>query len=473
MKIKKLIILIFILLFISQSWAIKGAAVDTNLFNKLTVTNAKYVNWDNGNLGNNPVYAASDYIAVIPGKQYSIALFNRGLAYYDQNKQFVSGKELPSTIITIPSNSYFMRVTPYQTDIDTFTVYQVEDPITPPAEPASEQFKLFLPDEIFVAVGRTIELYNSQVSWTGNINNYHFKWDSAVGKAMERKFSITGTDELIGEYPLSLTIYDNNMNVVTTATSTIKIVNNEITTPKTILTIGDSLTNNKAWLRELRLLSNNQFTMVGTRGTAPLQHEGRSGWSAGTYLTGASYTYEGEGINPFWDGTRFNWTYYKTNTGISPDAVQIYLGTNGMEINPTTNANNIKQIVDYIRQDDANIPIFVVNTLYRGNQNGIGNETNADGYAISKGQWKLEEDRKVFNLMAKLDELLGSYANLHFVPISASHDSEYNFGSVLTPVNPRAVQTELLPIEATHPQYQGYMQMADIMFGVFAKYLNN
>jgi hypothetical protein len=216
------------------------------------------------------------------------------------------------------------------------------------------------------------------------------------------------------------------------------------------------------------VLSGNKFTMVGTRGSGALKHEGRSGWSAGTYLTGESYTYQNEGVNPFWDGTRFNWNHYKTTTGINPDAIQIYLGTNGMELDPTTNASNIKQIVDYIRQDDANIPIFVVNTLYRGNQNGIGNEAYSNGFALSKGQWKLEEDRKVFNLMVKLNELLGSYPNLYFVPISISHDSEYNFGAVLTPVNPRAVQTELMPIEATHPQLQGYLQMADIMFSVFA-----
>ena len=53
-----------------------------------------------------------------------------------------------------------------------------------------------------------------------------------------------------------------------------------------------------------------------------------------------------QGINPFWDGTRFNWSYYKTNTGINPDGVQIWLGTNGITLDPTENANNIKQIVD-------------------------------------------------------------------------------------------------------------------------------
>ncbi len=81
-----------------------------------------------------------------------------------------------------------------------------------------------------------------------------------------------------------------------------------------------------------------------------------------------------------------------------------------------------------------------------------------------KGQYKLEEDKKVYSLMTKLYELLRGYVNLHFIPIALTHDSEYNFGSVSTPVNPRASQIELLPIEAVHPQNQGYMQMADCIY---------
>lgn len=446
-------------------------APSKNLFNKTNAISGKYVNWDNGNLLDNPVYAASEFIPVVSGQSYIINKFNRGIAYYNKNKEFISGHESPPSTVTVPENCYYMRVTPYKIDIDSFTTYKKTVEIE--TLTTTESFELSLPSEILVAVDRTIELYNNQVAWTGNIDNYHFKWDCKIGKAMNRKFSITGEEDLIGDYPLTLTVYDNNMKVVATSTSTIKIISKEIGSPKTILTIGDSLTNNKAWLEELQVLSSDRFTMVGTRGIAPLKHEGRSGWSAGTYLTGISYDYENEGINPFWDGTRFNWNYYKTQTGIKPDAIQIYLGTNGMELDPTSNGNNIKKMVDYIRQDDANIPIFIVNTIYRGNQDGIGNEVGTDRYAMSKGNWKLEEDRKVFNLMVKLDGLMKDYPNLHFVPISICHDSEYNFGAVETPVNPRAIQTELLAIQATHPQEQGYLQMADIMFSVFAKYLNN
>jgi hypothetical protein len=370
---------------------------------------------------------------------------------------------------------------------------------------------------------------------------------------MKRKWTYTGTTPKIGSYPATLTVYDNNMNSVATISTTIKVVDNVITNPIKLLGLGDSLWNGKPSLAELRALSNNQITLVGTKGVAPLQHEGYSGWTSGTFLTamnndnyqGTQYTVSVTGIitvptvnkeytingykfkvlstnitsgtgtitlsrinlgsislangtliavdsvlvgdnnipytsatsvpmNPFWDGTRFNYAYYKVQTGVVPDAIQLYLGTNGILLDPTANAINIKRIVDYIRQDDATIPIFVVNTLYRGDQNGIGNQTSSDGFSAGSGVWKLEEDRKVFNLMVKVNELLKDYTNLHFVPIALTHDSEYNFKSP-TPVtvNPRSTITEIQDSEATHPSGNeaGYLQMADAMFSTMAAYL--
>ena len=265
------------------------------------------------------------------------------------------------------------------------------------------------------------------------------------------------------------------MSLVKSATSTVKIISNVLSVVKNVLTIGDSLTNTtstpKPWMTEIRSLSSNKLNFVGTRGLAVGEmHEGRSGWSSLTYLTGTSYTFEGEGVNPFWDGTRFNWSYYKTHTGINPDAIQIWLGTNGITLDPTSNANNIKQMVDYIRQDDTTIPISIVFTLFRGNQDGLGVQTGTDGYAVNQGVWELEEDRKVFNLMSRLYTLLSGYTKLYFTPVALEMDRDYNFGQTVTLVNPRATQTELLPVEATHPQTQGFLQIADTQFSVYAKH---
>ena len=445
-----------------------------NLFNKVTVTSGYYVSYATGNLSVSASYIASDYIPVTPSTQYTRG-YNHQMAFYDINKVYISGLNTGLTFTT-PATCYFIRVTMTPAVLDTMQV-ELGASQTPFVSykyyidylDTNNDVMAFLPSEICIAVGRTIELYNSQVVWCGNINNYHIKWECTVGKAYKRKWSYTGVLAKIGTYPLTLTVYDNNMKVITSATTTVRVVSNVIENPVNLLTIGDSLTNNKPWSQELRTLSTDKITMVGSRGTAPLKHEGRSGFTAAQYLAATAYSFESEGVHPFWDGSRFNYSYYKTNTGVTPDAVQIFLGTNGIALDPTVNGNAIKQIVDYIRQDDATIPIFLVFTLYRGNQDGIGNQLSSDGYSAGSGVWKLEEDRKVFNLMQYLYSLLSGYANLNFVPIALAHDSEYNFGAVSTAVNPRAAQTELLPTEATHPQTQGYYQFADIMYSTMCK----
>jgi len=174
-------------------------------------------------------------------------------------------------------------------------------------------------------------------------------------------------------------------------------------------------------------------------------------------------------LYPFWDGSSFSWSYYKTNTGINPTAIQLFLGTNDLaaeSISVEDFVADMKNIVDAIRTDDSNIPIFIVHTICWGNQNGIGNQTSSDGFASQKGRFKYGLDYKIIQAAELLHSTLKDYTNLYFVPLTQCHDSEYNFGRIETPVNPRATQMEYIPTEAVHPQKQGYEQMADIMYSV-------
>lgn len=451
-----------------------------NLFerNHKDVLLGKYLADGNAMIGTNDRYFVTHYLSVNVGDKF-IMTSNRFVHFFDRNKQYISNLN-NSNSFTIPEGCQYVRITSHMSDIDRFMwnrgeslkPYSPYEPLIPLSSiqrivPAKEEVLGYLPKIIYVAKGRTIELYNSQVLVCANINDYVFQWNCSVGNAMKRKFRIDGSKVSTGDYELQLKVYDKYEDVIFEATATIKVVENVIPRKK-ILCIGDSLTNNKPWYAELDSLSNGNFIFVGTRGNAPYNHEGRSGFTANGYLNATDYTFENEGIHKFWDGNRFNYSWYKTQNNINPDVVQIFLGTNGISLDPTNNANAIKQIIDYIRQDDPNIPIFVVNTLFRANQDGIGLQVNSDGFTASnKGKYKLEEDKKVINLAIRLYELLKDYDNLYFIPIATCHDSEFNFGSVETPVNPRASQTELLPVEATHPQKQGYLQFADIMYSTY------
>jgi lysophospholipase L1-like esterase len=432
----------------------------------------------------NTNYDTTGYMKVLSGKTYNFGVKAREIRSFDNFLTQVTAETVSDVYQFTATHDGYIRAAVYGR-IQNCIVTTVANPSfqsygskIPDDLLTVPDFKAFLPKEICVAVGRTIELYNKQVCVYAD--RYYFEWICNVGANLTRKFSITGTSANIGEYSLKLNIRDKNNNVVWFGTTTVKIVNNVITAPITVCPIGDSLTNSKPWLAETRTLSGNMIKYVGTRWNGDTQggnlnHEGRSGWSYGSYMSNATYTFDNNGVssaNPFWNPTtsRFDWNYYKSTSGLNPSTVQIFLGTNSLPdytSDFTTNAAavGIKQVVDYIRQDDANIPIFVVNTLYRPSQNGIGNTVNTDGYSDAQNKYKLKEDMKIFGLMKSLSILLDSYTKVYFMPIALAHDSEFNFGQQNVAVNPRnSGVTEVYPIDSVHPQTPGYLQMADIMY---------
>lgn len=343
----------------------------------------------------------------------------------------------------------------------------------------------YLPSEICVAVGCTIELYNNLVCLEAD--KYHLDWVCDVGTDYKRKWSVTGITDKIGEYPLALNIYDDNLNIVKTLSTTVKIVENSMPDSVNILPIGDSLTNNKPWLNEVISLSSSKVSFIGTRGTSTLsyKHEGRSGASAKWYNGDNTYTFDTNYVgssdidgskNPFWDSTnnRFSLKYYIDTQGSTigvPDAIQLLLGTNGLNIDPTDNVNNIKSIVDNIRLDYSDIPIFVCNTIYRSNQNGYYS-TGSDGYTTAINDFEYNNDMKIMKLQQKIAETFSEYTNVYIVPLSVCMDREYNFGQKEVSVNPRLTNVTIkIPIESVHPQTAGYMQMADVMYSSYSAHL--
>lgn len=330
--------------------------------------------------------------------------------------------------------------------------------------------QLFLPEEIYVASGVTLELYNSQISSLGErIGSYNVKWTCAVGKNMYRKFSITGTEELTGSYPLIFTIFDDNGAQVATASSELKIVP-AVKDSFSLLVIGDSLSCDTATYERLNELTDNQIVYMGTRGVGGSLTEARRGFSAADYLSRTGYTMEEpeEEVHPFFneETEEFDWGYYKETTGFEPDAVEVFLGTNGLAEDPVENGNNIVRIVENIHETDPELPVYLVHTLYPANQDGIGSWSNQEGYALYGDRYKLEEDRKIFDLMMYLEEELKEEKNLFFVPAGMCHDSANNFDTQTVPLSPHSKEMMEVPTNAVHPGRAGYRQIADCLYSV-------
>lgn len=497
-----------------------------------------------GQIYSSEAYNLTGYIPIKKGKTYQLMPSDaesgitrnvRFLSFYDSDKNFIGETLSVISEVVAPITATYMRITYYTMQWNVAQVTEGDAPIPYqpyrvviseeylPKETASLEY-FFVPKDIYVASGRTIELYYSQILL--NYQKYNIKAQCSIGASLERKFQIKGDDAHIGNYPLIIIVYDDNGNLLKSASSTIHIIDASVSN-MAILPIGDSLTNGKQWLSEVRNLSKQAISFVGTRKTGydsnlAIRHEGRSGADCKMYNSDDTYTYVDNGYsgvgadaetfdssksyavgdyckygdaiyvftsahsgawnaadahnisqsNPFWDwnNNKFSINHYKSFYGINYDAIMIFLGMNGINLEPMTNENGalgIKTLVENIRQEDATTPIIVVNTIYRSGQNGIGTQGNTDGYK-AQSEFKFDADRKVMLLAQAVEDMLGDMENVYICPVGFTHDSEYNFGNVKKEVNPRLTDLsevfELYPEDSVHPQLEGYLQMADEIF---------
>ena len=332
-----------------------------------------------------------------------------------------------------------------------------------------EEIQIYLPETYYVAAGLTMEIYNSQITnKCSYISDYNVRWVCDVGESLNRKYMVASTEEMIGDYELKVEVYDTAMNLLAEKESTLKIVDPVLENSFSLLEIGDSLSCDGMLYRRLQGLADNQIVFNGTRHIDGFLMEGRIGFSAEDYLNETSYHIdEGEDCHPFYnpDTERFDWNYYRETTGFYPEVIQVFLGTNN--ILGESNVDDIVAIIDAIRADDVMTPIYVVNTIFQGSQNGLGSWKTKHGEYLSKGWNKHEQDLAVFNLMTELSERLADYDDLYLVPAGISMDSEYNYESAEATANPYGESTEIYEVDPVHPNKAGYYQIADVMFSTF------
>lgn len=335
--------------------------------------------------------------------------------------------------------------------------------------------EIYLPEVYYAANGLTMEIYNSQISNLGvHIAEYNVLWECEVGEMLGRKFSVTASKDMIGEYPLTVTVYDEFGVPVATKESILKIVDAK-QWQFSVLAIGDSLSANGALYAKMQEHLGNQLICNGTRGYEGFLTEARLGFSAEDYLTETGYYLEeGEEVHKFWNPEKqsFDWNYYKETTGFNPDVIWLHLGTNGL-LSGELNADSICKIVELIRKDDKKIPIYVVQTIYQSDQNGIGSMKMNNGSLMFPGEHKFQRDLAVFHLMKNLEEKLSGEKNVYLVPAGISMDSAYVFRTEERPVNPYLNFTENVAVDAVHPSAAGYYQIADVIYSTMCGTMEN
>ncbi len=188
------------------------------------------------------------------------------------------------------------------------------------------------------------------------------------------------------------------------------------------------------------------------------------------------YSSSNEGITPFYDkdSKRIDFKSYLSRLGVDKlDIVYILLGANGLmrpeAINNTKReycklvVKEAKVLVDKLKADLPNVKVKILAPPLPSVKGGIGSNYGAelplaDCYELihyimelnlAYQNWALENEYKDF---------------VEFINLASQFDSEYSYPFIDKPVNARSTITERLDVNASHPNYEGKMQMADAVY---------
>ena len=157
---------------------------------------------------------------------------------------------------------------------------------------------LYLAKHYDLVVGDKFELFYRGVIRSMNPYKYYIHVTSPKGKPYPRYYTFTPNENEVGDYPLTITLYDDYSNVIETASTTLHVVKPIIPCKKlNILCFGDSLTFNGVWPYEgFRRFTKNDgepvglgykdtLNFIGTMKKDEVGYEGYGGWQWRHFVT--------------------------------------------------------------------------------------------------------------------------------------------------------------------------------------------
>nr|DAO26778.1 MAG TPA: hyaluronidase [Bacteriophage sp.] len=227
--------------------------------------------------------------------------------------------------------------------------------------PTSEAIKISLPNELSAIVGDTLQLFFRGIVAAVNPYVYDLFVTCDKGAKYPRYFQVTPTASDIGDYDWTLTIRDNNKNVLSTAKTTLKI-RDAVKSPASEINIacfGDSLTYNGVWCREAhrRLtetggtpagkgLTNINFVGKKKNGTTGYFGEGGWNWSDYTSARRPAFRFQVSGVTSISIGavyTNNNFEYTVIEVNVTSGTGNILLGTSDASNVPTASGTLTKK----------------------------------------------------------------------------------------------------------------------------------
>lgn len=454
--------------------------IGKNLFNRDNVINGFYVNQSNGTLAVNASYSCSDFINIVSNQQYCFTVDgNVRVAFYDENKNYISGIYPVASPFTTPVNAKYIR---FSMATNLLYLQQLEKGSQATAyEPYGYKFskplptqkdlacEIVLPPKIYALKGKELNIYFDNIL-NDKDTKYDFDVTCTIGNQLDNCFRVTPASA--GIYPITIKAYQDNIERAVATSSIIvtdTLVGNGVT--KKLIVIGDSTTDsNWASIKINENFSTDVMNIatIGTRGSLTNKHEGRSGWKANFYVSMASFS---SVTNAFWNPatSKFDFGYYMLNSGVDvPDYVVINLGINDMfsfldDVSAnaaiTTVLSEYQTMIDSIRAYSAAIKIGIAITIPPSyEQSAFGKN-----YGNGTTRWRYKRNNFLW-IKALINNFKAEEAQgIYLVPINVNIDTRYNYGLESLPVNARNSKTveSIVANGGVHPDVPGYWQIAD------------
>ena len=303
-------------------------------------------------------------------------------------------------------------------------------------------------------------LYNHKVfAYRGKHKNRGYVWSPS-------------TSDEVGQYAVEWSLFDKQTATSLASTRFVySLVDKNAKsgqTPK-VMVIGDSYINSGVITQQILDNATNdvmKVKLVGTRGTAPNLHEGRSGWKISDYTSSRS-------DNPFWINGKVDYPQFLANNSLAtPDIIIIELGVNDSFAQTTdaevvtmtqTAFSNLDTLIASFKAANANVKIGLCLPPKYADQDAFGID-----YGASYTAWRCSRNIAIYNR-----ELIKRYENnesqnIYVIASGFNVDTLTGYPTVQEPVNSHNSTLVVVQSNSVHPYNKGYLQIGDAMF-VFIK----
>lgn len=428
--------------------------LDRCTFSKIDYVGNGLINRNNGNIAVTDGWSYSDLIKInsryigIQKPFYDAA----GLAFYDENKTYVSGIGNGTNLASVTDDMYLVKVPTGAVYFRTCKNNQVNyNNIY--GNFYSNINAICLPDTIYILPGQAMRVYYYQIC---NTRNNGISWFVTYTGDVQ----ISPTDEYVQFYSAtaktgSVTIKGMDVNKNVICQKTFSVICSEKSITQKAMFIGDSFTEYAFYLAQLKSLLGDNLTLYGTLSTTAkasdgtditVNHEGRAGWSANTYIT------RSDG-NPFYN-SGFDFSYYMTNHSSYSDLTDVYimLGMNG------GTAGNMKTICDSIKAYNTDIKIHIIL------QPKVANCSRTYGANWHQNLSSANESFQKY--WQSIYDLLSTY---DIIPSFINVNPWYDYTRIQNPVSSRNPETLEIITDVIHPTKYGHYNLADVIMAQIKK----